>query len=355
MEGWCVRPTAVRSLFAAAVFALIWANSPLDHTYDTVWHHGRHAVNDGLMSVFFLVVGMEVKRELVAGELRVWRRAALPIVAALGGMAVPALVYAVGNAGGAGHRGWGVPMATDIAFAVGALSLLGARVPSGLKLFLLTLAVADDIASIVVLALFYSRRLDLAALAAAAAVIAAMVGLRAARVRARLPYLAGGVLLWVALSRSGVHAALAGVVLGVLLPVDEELESALDPWASYLVLPLFALANAGVHLGAVALDGPVLWGVLAGRVLGKPAGIVGATWVAVRVRAGELPDGVAWRHVAGVGAIAAVGFTVPLLFAQVALPARLRDTATVALLLGSVAGFVFAVPWFWRSPARHRR
>jgi Na+:H+ antiporter, NhaA family len=382
------------ALMAATVLALLWANSPWQGAYDALWHTPldvrlgrfelggdlRQWVNEGLMALFFLVVGLEIKRELVDGELRSWRRAALPVVAAAGGMLLPAAIYAAFNAGGPGAAGWGVPMATDVAFALGVLALLGPRVPPVLKLFLLTLAIVDDLGSILVVAGFYSGALRLPALAAAAAVVVAVLGLRRARIDWMPPYVACGAGLWLALHAAGVNAALAGAAMGLLAPARpvtppgalqrssqalasapgpwplqdalrqargtvstvERLEHGLHPLSAFLVVPLFALANAGVtlHGGALAERGAplVLAGVVAGRVLGKPAGILLAVWLALRLRLGAWPAGTGWRQLAGVATVAGIGFTVPLFVADLAFPGgRFGAAVKLGLLLASLA------------------
>ena len=384
-------------LMAAAALALGWANSPWRAAYTALWQTPlavqlgrfaieadlRHWVSDGLMTLFFLVVGLEIKRELVAGELRTWRGAALPVVAAAGGMAVPALIYAAANAGGPGAPGWGIPMATDVAFALGVLALLGPRVPAALKVFLLTLAVVDDLGSIAVVALFYSRGVDLGALAVAAGLLA----LVAVLVRARvwwLPLHAGlGLVLWLALWQAGVSPVLAGVAMGLLtparptappevardrggalagelaadphpptlremlreargtVPLAERLAHDLHPVSAFVVVPLFALANAGVSLerGGLAAPGAgaVLGVVLAGRVLGKLAGIVAAAWLAVRLGLAVRPEAVSWAQLAGVATVAGIGFTVPLFVADLAFPdGRLQAPVKLGLLAASV-------------------
>ena len=305
------------ALMVAAAVALVWANSPWRAGYTALWETtaglrlGRFVleadlgrwVGDGLMTLFFLVVGLEIKRELVAGELRTWRRAALPVVAAAGGMAVPALVYAAVNAGRPGAPGWGVPMATDIAFALGVLALLGRRVPAALKVFLLTLAVADDLGSVAVAALFYSH--------------------------------------------GSVSPALLGVAAGLLVPARgaaspaERLADRLHPLSAFLVVPLFALVNTGVSIEpgvlAEAGSGAVLGGVLAGRVLGKLAGITAATWLAVRLGLAARPEGTSWAQLAGVATVAGIGVTVPLFGADLAFPdGRFAAPVKLGLLAASL-------------------
>jgi len=320
----------------------------------------RHWVNDALMAVFFLVVGLEIKRELVYGDLRDRRMAAMPAIAAAGGMVVPALIYLIVTAGSPGSRGWGIPMATDIAFAVGVVALLGPRVPAGLKLFLLTLAVVDDIGAIVVIALFYAGDVHVEFLLVAAGLVVAMFGLRRAGVVGMAPYVVLGSGVWLAVRASGVHATIAGVVLGLLAPARpltpdaavspvERLEHVLHPWTSFIVVPLFALANAGVELGGHSFDGPgtvrVGLAVMVGLVVGKTVGITSAAWLAVRAGVGRLPEGTTWPMIAGVATIAGIGFTVALFVSDLAfVPGPLQDSAklgvfgasTLAAVLGAV-------------------
>jgi Na+:H+ antiporter, NhaA family len=401
-------------LMAAAALALGWANSPWRAAYDALWQTPlavqlgrfaiqadlRHWVSDGLMTLFFLVVGLEIKRELVAGELRTWRRAALPVVAAAGGMAVPALIYAAANAGRPGAPGWGVPMATDIAFALGVLALLGSRVPAALKVFLLTLAVVDDLGSIAVVALFYSRGVDPGALAVAAGLLVLVAVLVRARVWWLPLHVGLGAALWLTLWHSGVSPALAGVAMGLLtparptappevardrggtlagelaadphpprlremlreargtVPLAERLAHDLHPVSAFLVVPLFALANAGVSLEGGGLAAPgagaVLGGVLAGRVLGKLAGIGAAAWLAVRLGLAVRPQATSWPQLAGVATVAGIGFTVPLFVADLAFPdGRFQAPVKLGLLLASVvAGAAGALVLFLAARAR---
>jgi Na+:H+ antiporter, NhaA family len=387
-------------LMVAAALALGWANSPWRAAYAALWETplavqvGRYGieadlrrwVDDGLMTLFFLVVGLEIKRELVTGELATWRQAALPVVAAAGGMAVPAAIYAAANAGGPGAAGWGVPMATDIAFTLGVLALLGSRVPAALKVFLLTLAVVDDLGSIAVVALFYSRGVDLGALAVAAGLLAVVAVLVRAGVWWLPLHVGLGLALWLALWHSGVSPALAGVAMGLLtparptappevardvggalaeelaadprpprlremlreargtVPLAERLAHDLHPVSAFVVVPLFALANAGISLEpgvlAGAGAGAVLGGVLAGRVVGKLAGITAATWLAVRLGLAARPEGTTWPQLAGVATVAGIGFTVPLFVADLAFPdGGFQAPVKLGLLLASlVAG-----------------
>jgi NhaA family Na+:H+ antiporter len=364
-------------LMAAAALALGWANSPWRAAYDALWQTPlavqlgrfaiqadlRHWVSDGLMTLFFLVVGLEIKRELVAGELRTWRRAALPVVAAAGGMAVPALIYAAANAGRPGAPGWGVPMATDIAFALGVLALLGSRVPAALKVFLLTLAVVDDLGSIAVVALVYSRGVDLGALAVAAGLLTLVAVLVRARVWWLPLHVGLGAALWLALWHSGVSPALAGVAMGLVTPVPlaERLAHDLHPVSAFLVVPLFALANAGVSLEGGGLAAPgagaVLGGVLAGRMLGKLAGIGAAAWLAVRLGLAVRPHATSWPQLAGVATVAGIGFTVPLFVADLAFPdGQFQAPVKLGLLLASVvAGAAGALVLFLAARGREPR
>jgi NhaA family Na+:H+ antiporter len=352
-------------LVVATVVAVVWANSAWRDTYASLWHTAVdvrlgtfgftgdvHAlVNDGLMAVFFLVVGLEIKRELVTGDLRDPRVAALPAVAALGGMLVPALLFVAFTAGGPGSNGWGVPMATDIAFAVGVLALLGSRVNAGLKLFLLSLAIVDDIGAIVVIAVFYAGGVKGTALVVAAALFLAAVALRTLRVHWLPIYVVLGAGCWLALHESGVHATIAGVAFGLLAPARpvgdehvssaEQVERALHPLTSFVIVPLFALANAGVELRSSAFDAPgatrVALGVGLGLVVGKLVGVLGASWLAVRTGIATRPVDATWPAIAGIAAVAGIGFTVSLFVTGLAFddPA-LADAAKLAILAASI-------------------
>jgi NhaA family Na+:H+ antiporter len=355
-------------LVLAVGVALLWANSPWGSTYTTVWDHPVHIggstfadfttvkawVNGGLMAVFFFVVGLEIGREHRTGELGHLRTAVVPVVGAAGGMAGAGLVYALFNHGGAGSSGWGIPMATDIAFALGALALLGRRVPPGLRLLLLTLAVADDVGSVLVLAIFYSARTRPAALIGAVVVAAAMVASRRWPRAGVWPVLVGGIAVWVLLAAGGVEPALAGVVVGVLVPSSvpggdrnpaDVLERRVAPISAFVVLPLFALANAGIvfHAGMLAPSGAtsVFFGIAVARVAGKLVGITLACYLVVRLGLGRLPQGVLWSHVAGGAAVAGIGFTVPLLIAEQAFSSNppLVSASELGLLVGSAVAF----------------
>jgi Na+:H+ antiporter, NhaA family len=379
------------ALVAAAIVALLWANSPWDASYDDVWttHLAvalgdweldldlRGWINDGLMVLFFFVVGLEIKRELVEGELRDPRRAALPVWAALGGMIVPALIYAAFNAGGEGRDGWGIPMATDIAMAVGVLSLLGSRASPSLKLFLLALAIVDDIGAIAVIAVFYTKDIGGEALLASAGLVVVVAVMRRAGITSVAPYAVIGAGLWLALHESGVHATLAGVVLALMTPtqpirhpelvdaaeladvssyeaarqtataaresvsVVERLEHQLHPWTSFVIVPLFVLANAGLSLSGAAvsdaLTSSVAGGIVVGLVVGKFMGIAGFTWLAARLRMAQLPEGATWSGILGVSALAGIGFTVSIFITDLAFAGTaLDDQAKIAILAASV-------------------
>jgi NhaA family Na+:H+ antiporter len=357
-------------LIVATLVALVWANSPWGQGYAALWHTKltvgiggfsvskdlTHWINDGLMAVFFLVVGLEIKREVLVGELSSIRNAALPVAAALGGAVVPALIYLAINAGTAGSAGWGIPMATDIAFALGVLALLGERAPVGLKVFLTALAIVDDIVAVLVIALFYTSEISWTALGVGAVFLAALVVANLLEVGRTLVYVVLGVGLWLCFLLSGVHATIAGVLLALTVPAVSfinpgaflergryvldrfekagengenvlsneerqaalhalnhaayklepplhELEHALHPWVVFAIMPIFALANAGVPLGgggiADALTSPVALGIVVGLVVGKQLGITLFAWLAVKSGVSELPRGIGWRHVYG--------------------------------------------------------
>jgi NhaA family Na+:H+ antiporter len=354
-------------LVAAAVVALVWANSAWSGAYDALVHLElrlgvgalsvtedlQHWVNDALMAVFFFVVGLEIKRELVTGELRDRRAAALPAVAALGGVVLPALIFLALVGSGPEARGWGIPMATDIAFAVGVLALLGDRVPGGAKLLLLSIAIVDDILAIGVIAVVYTTGVSLTWLAAAAGGLVVVVVLRRLGVTQVWPYVVVGVAVWLATFESGVHATIAGVALGLLTPtgevggrpVLEQLEHRLHPVSAFVIVPLFALVNAGVDLRGGALTeattGGLAVAVAVALLVGKTLGISGAALLARRIGIGALPAGVQVRHVWGLAALGGIGFTVSLFVADLAYDAAsLTDQAKVGIFAGSLVSAV---------------
>jgi NhaA family Na+:H+ antiporter len=404
-------------LLTATVIALVWANSPWSESYHHLWELPiagtlggasfrttlHHVINDGLMAVFFFVVGLEIKREVLAGELASVRTASLPMIAALGGMVVPAGLYALVNIGGPGMPGWGVPMATDIAFALGVLALLGDRVPTGLKVFLAALAIVDDIGAVLVIAVFYSSGVAWGPLGAAALLLLLAVGLNRAGARRPWTYGAVGLALWATVLLSGVHATVAGVLLAFAIPVRtrlnegdfmaharkalddfdaaaavtahdpattilsnvehhtalEEIETlcqaaqpplirmehALHGTVSFGIMPVFALANAGVALDlsalSAAMGSAVTLGTALGLLIGKPLGIAGFSWLAVRVGLATLPRGATWPALMGVAVLGGIGFTMALFIAGLAFPAgsanaEFLDAAKVGILAASL-------------------
>ncbi|TSA86695.1 Na+/H+ antiporter NhaA [Deinococcus detaillensis] len=388
-------------LVCVAIFAFAWANSPwavnyfdLRSTYFKLTLGSselklslEHWANDGLMAVFFLLVGLEIKRELLIGELASRRKATLAVAAAAGGMLLPAGLYALVNGGGVGASGWGVPMATDIAFALGVLALLGSRVPLGLKIFLTALAIVDDLGAVLVIAFFYTSGLNLTFLALAAltwglALFAGWRGLFSLKIYAVL-----GAFLWFFVLESGLHATLAGVLLALAVPIrrpdpagylaslnaaprptegeEEEarlldledllersqsplhrLEHAIHPFVTYAVLPAFALMNAGVAIGGGAGLGVVSLGVLLGLLLGKPLGVVGFAWLAVRFKLAALPDRVHWGHMVGAGLLAGIGFTMSLFVSNLAFGNEaLLTQAKLGVLLASVLAAILGAGW----------
>lgn len=362
-------------LLAATAAAFVWANSSAAEAYHRLlgqkigiqaFGHGlswplHHWINDGLMAVFFLVVGMEIKRELVEGELSEFRRALLPAIAAAGGMLVPALIFLVFNGDGPETRGWGVPVATDIAFALGCLALLKGRVPSSLAVFLTALAIFDDLGAVLVIALFYGHGVELLPLAGAAGTTLLLLGANRLGIKRFWPYIGLGILLWLAFLASGIHATMAGVVLGLCLPVwraegngessppepsvlDRLLE-VLHPWVAFFVVPLFALANAGVDLRGSSVDilfAPVALGIALGLFFGKQIGIFCALWLAVRLRLCPMPSGASWRQAYGVAVLGGIGFTMSLFIGALAFAGHplLGMEAKLGILVGSLASAV---------------
>jgi Na+:H+ antiporter, NhaA family len=364
-------------LLAAAVLALLLSNSPLAWVYDALLHTPVSIrvgalgidkplllwINDGLMAIFFFLVGLELKRELLNGELSSIRRAILPLIAAAGGMAAPAAIYALINAGNPiGLKGWAIPAATDIAFVVGVMALLGPRLPASLKIFLLALAIADDLGAIVIIAMFYVHDLAPAALGLAVFGGAVLFGLNRAGVGNFAAYLIVGVFMWACVLKSGVHATLAGVALAMAIPLRkdgdgpsmlERAENALKPWVHFGVGPIFAFANAGVSLAGLTLSSaiaPIPLGIAAGLFLGKQIGIFGGTWIAVRMGIGALPHGANWRQLYGVAVLGGIGFTMSLFIGTLAFPdpadaAAVRVGVLVGSLSSALLGFVLLRWW----------
>lgn len=394
-------------LLLATLAAFAWANSPWGQTYYDFWHAKlsvgfgeaafamslEHWVNDGLMVIFFLLVGLEIKRELLMGELASLQRAALPAFAAVGGMVVPAGIYAYFNHNGAGSAGWGIPMATDIAFAVGVLAIVGRSVPTSLKVFLLAVAIVDDLGAVLVIALFYTSNISWLWLGIAGAFLAALIILNTAKVHRPLPYILLGIGLWIATLGSGIHATIAGVLLAFTIPATRQVEE--GPYAAYvrsmlghferdaqavpdkithdqshaieamsyaaravqtplarvehallkpvsfLIVPIFALANAGVDLKSVgtgAFQNPVTWGIVLGLLLGKTVGILLASWIAIKTGAAAPPAGTTNAQIAGVAVLCGIGFTMSLFVANLAFPGNveLLASAKVGILLASL-------------------
>lgn len=388
-------------LLACTAVALLLANSPWSESFAEIWQIRLRiaignfelnkplllCINDGLMTIFFFVVGLEIKRELVAGELRDPRKAALPIVAALGGMIVPAGIYLLFQGGQPGQSGWGIPVATDIAFVAGVLAMLGSRVPPSLKIMLMSLAIVDDIGAILLIAIFYSKDISWLALGLAAAGIATTYGINRVGVRQVSVYVVVGAGVWLAVLKSGVHPTVAGVVLGFMTPATawvgtagfpnvltqvlarlvkgvkgsddsspkqrhralsqlaatarggtsplERLEFALHPWVAFLIMPLFALANAGVRMEVASLASPVALAVAAGLVLGKPIGIVLFGWIATKLGVASLPREVNWMIMLGGGCLAGIGFTMSIFIGSLALEGDLLDEGKIGTLAGS--------------------
>jgi NhaA family Na+:H+ antiporter len=359
-------------LMGAAALALIVANSPRAAWYFHTLHIKvaglslAHWVNDGLMAIFFLLVGLEIKREMVDGELSSWSRRVLPGVAALGGMIVPALIYlAVNHGTPANLRGWAIPAATDIAFALGVLSLLGSRVPGSLKIFLAALAIIDDLGAILIIALFYTDHLTLWALGGAAVALIVLLAMNRLKVASLWPYLLVGAVLWFLFLKSGVHATLAGVILAMTIPITKSparpegepsplhrLEHGLAPWVGYLVVPVFGFANAGVALGQVGLaelTAPATLGAALGLFLGKPVGVGLFCLAAIKLGWAKRPKGASWSELFGVSVLCGIGFTMSLFINGLAFSAAiLQDETKIGVLIGSVlsallGGLVFSL------------
>jgi Na+:H+ antiporter, NhaA family len=371
-------------LLLAAAVALIWANSPASASYHAIWHapltigigpyvseQSLHFwINDALMAVFFLVVGMEIRREIHEGALASFQLAALPLAAALGGVLVPALIYTALNTDPTTLRGWAVPTATDIAFAVGVLALLGRSIPGNVRVLLLALAIIDDIVAVLIIAFFYSGGLDFSGLLVAGLGVAMVLGLQQIGIGSAWAYVLPGAVLWLGLLQTGAHPTLAGVVLGLMTPVLPvrmrgqapvlRVQMALHPWVAYGVMPLFALANAGVTLDGVDLASgnaqAVTLGVVLALVLGKPLGVLGASWLAVRLGLCRLPSGVTWSGVGLVGLLAGIGFTMSIFIATLAFDdPQLLGAAKLGVLLASLVAAVLGLSWGFLQAWRGRR
>jgi NhaA family Na+:H+ antiporter len=341
-------------LLAVTMMALVIANSPLASLYDGALHgyfaglSVLHWINDGLMALFFLLVGLEIRHELSGGELSTWDRRALPGLAALGGMIAPALTYmAFNRADPAALHGWAIPTATDIAFSLGVLAMLGANLPTSLKVFLTALAIIDDLLAVLIIALFYGNGLSVMFLALSALTVLLMILLRRFHAVSSWAFLLLGALLWFFVLKSGIHATLAGVMLAFCVPtrLAHGLEEGLANWVAWLVVPVFAFANAGVSLAGISaatLLQPVTLGVTAGLVLGKQVGVFGAAWLAVRLGLARRPAGASWLHVYGVSILCGIGFTISLFIGALAFAgADQQAAAKLGVLTGSlVAGLL---------------
>ena len=349
----------------ATIVALVWANSPFASSYTSLWTAPlpgfltfgdhipdlKHLINDGAMTLFFLVVGLEIKRELVNGELSNLRSAALPAVGALGGMVLPAAIYAALNAGSVAGRGWGIPIATDIAFAVAVLVVFGNRIPTGLKVFLLSLAIVDDIGAIAAIAIFYAEDIQVPWLAVMGGIVLALaVTTRFAALRWWV-ILPAGFMLWLAAVYAGVHPTIAGVLLAFTLSIHDEegtsTEDRLHPWTGLVIIPLFGLANTGVPVSIEALGDVATTaagaGIVLGLVVGKLVGVSLFSWVAVKLGIGELPEGVTWTQLLGAAAAAGIGFTVSLFITDLAFTdPDLAEAAKLAVFIGSVVSGALA-------------
>ncbi len=366
--------TAGLALVVAAAAALVLTNIGFAEFYDYFLelpvsvHIGPigldktlvHWVNDGLMAIFFFLVGLEIKREVLQGNLSSREQITLPAIAALGGMAAPALVYAFFNLGNAETmRGWAIPAATDIAFALGALALVGSRVPLSLKVFLLTLATLDDLGAIIIIALFYASDLSLIGLGLAGVAFACLIVLNRLRIDRTAPYLFFGIAMWVCVLESGVHATLAGVALAMTIPLSRNdgsgfihaLEEGLHPYVKFLILPLFAFANAGIPLAGVSLDAltsSLPLGIAAGLLIGKPLGISLAVFACVSLGLAKLPERANWLHMIGVGCLAGIGFTMSLFIGTLAFstPAQI-DAVRLGVIAGSVLSIILGLAILW--------
>ncbi|RZL12002.1 MAG: Na+/H+ antiporter NhaA [Rubrivivax sp.] len=362
-------------LLLAAACALVWVNSPWAASYDALWHAPvtlgigpwvtaqplHFWINDALMTVFFLVVGMEIRREMHEGALSDLRQAALPIGAALGGVMVPALIYLAFNQDSARQHGWAVPTATDIAFAVGVLALLGRSIPGNVRVFLLALAIIDDIVAVLIIALFYSGGLQLEGFAVAGAGLLLVIGLQRLGIGSAWAYVVPGAITWAGLLITGAHPTLAGVVLGLMTPVVAigrrdaappvvRVREALHLWVAYGVMPLFALANAGVSLAGMDLaHGGALWvmaGVAVALVAGKPLGVVGMSWLLVRLGWCRLPPGVSWAGIWLIGLLAGIGFTMSIFIAMLGFAdPHLLGAAKLGVLVGSLVAALGGLAW----------
>ena len=346
-------------LIISAIVSLVVANLALGQQYIKFWHtefnwaHSfhlphtiEHFINDGLMAVFFFLVGMEIKRELLEGELATIQKAAFPVVAAIGGMLVPAVIYAILNKGTGYISGWAIPASTDIAFSLGIASLLGNRVPASLKIFLTALAIIDDLGAIIIIALFYGSAIKLLFLMFAAVIIAVIYFMNSRRLKFGFFHIVLGILLWYCIFNSGIHATVAGVIFALLIPKNmlATLEHKLHFFVNFLIIPIFALANTAIVLPADiygALNTSLSWGIILGLVIGKPLGIFITSYYAVKRRYTQLPSDITWKHIVGVGFLAGIGFTMSIFIASLAFSAGdTKDVAKIAVLVASLLAMI---------------
>lgn len=358
-------------LLTCAIIAIIIANSRFAeayehilHTYITIGYKKfslsmslLHWINDGLMAIFFFVVGMEIKRELVIGELKSIKRTILPISAAIGGMIVPAVIYAIFNFNTPTITGWGIPMATDIAFALGILSLVGKKAPKGIVVFLTALAIVDDLGAIIVIAIFYTNQISWTALAIGLIIFSALILANKLKVKYVSVFAIGGILLWICFYKSGIHATVAGVLLGMTLPLGKNVsqsktsmlsrfEHALTPWSSFVVMPIFAFANSGVTLdiksASTLISTPVSLGIILGLFIGKQIGVFGISYVLVKLKIAKLPSQVTKRHLYGASVLAGVGFTMSLFVSSLSFTDEaVLSTAKMSIMIASVLAAAF--------------
>lgn len=360
-------------LLSGAILAMIFANTTLSDFYQQFIHYHflglsiNHWVNDGLMTIFFFVVGLELKKEIVQGELSNPKKTALPIFAAIGGMIVPALIYSAFNLSGDYKSGWGIPMATDIAFALGALSLFGKKIPLSLKVFLLSIAIVDDLGAIVVIALFYTSKINSNALMTALLLFVVLYFLKRKHIKNYFIYTLLGAAIWLAVFRSGIHATIAGVLLGLFTPFEietkpgsldtyspiEELINFLHPFVSFIILPIFAFANSGINLLSInfsqLISSPIHLGILFGLTVGKPLGIILFCFIAVKMKLATLTLGMRWKDVFGISLLAGIGFTMSLFISDLALPAEVHIYSKSAIVFASILSALFGIAIIYRN------
>ncbi|MBD7911955.1 MULTISPECIES: Na+/H+ antiporter NhaA [Clostridium] len=353
-------------LLFCTILAMIIANSNLSETYNHVLHTYitigykdasislslLHWINDGLMAIFFLVVGMEIKRELVIGELKSIKQTILPISAAIGGMIAPAIIYVLLNYNTSTISGWGIPMATDIAFALGVLSLVAKKAPKGIVIFLTALAIIDDLGAIVVIAIFYTTKISLIALLLGAITLITLILGNKLKVKFTSFYIVGGIILWICLLKSGIHATIAGVLLGMTLPCGKntnefktsllyKLEHLLTPWSTFLIMPIFALANSGIHIDfsniTKSLSSPISLGIIFGLLIGKQVGIFGVSYILVKLNVAKLPSQVTKRHLYAASVLGSIGFTMSLFISSLSFSDEtLLSTAKISIMITSI-------------------